>query len=89
MTVAGWVRSPSGSPTIWFPVITETAIGKRPALTVYGDDYPTRDGSCLRDYIHVMDIASAHTKALQYLLENKQKERWRSSTWAAEKASPY
>nr|HQU39387.1 GDP-mannose 4,6-dehydratase [Chitinophagales bacterium] len=51
------------------------AIGKRPALTVYGDDYPTRDGSCLRDYIHVMDIASAHTKALQYLLENKQKEK--------------
>ncbi|HPE97541.1 MAG: UDP-glucose 4-epimerase GalE [Chitinophagales bacterium] len=66
---------PFGKPDNLVPVITETAIGKRPALTVYGDDYPTRDGSCLRDYIHVMDIASAHTKALQYLLENKQKEK--------------
>ena len=52
------------------PVITETAIGKRESMMVYGDDYDTRDGSCIRDYIHVMDIANAHTKALQYLLEN-------------------
>lgn len=53
------------------PVITETAIGKRESMVVHGDDYDTRDGSCIRDYIHVMDIANAHTKALQYLLENK------------------
>jgi UDP-glucose 4-epimerase len=53
------------------PVITETAIGKRKSMTVFGDDYPTRDGSCIRDYIHVMDLANAHTKALQYLLEKK------------------
>jgi UDP-glucose 4-epimerase len=55
------------------PVITETAIGKRQEVVVFGDDYPTRDGSCVRDYIHVMDIASAHTKALQYVMlhENK------------------
>jgi len=53
------------------PVITETAIGKRKKLTVFGDDYNTRDGSCIRDYIHVMDLANAHTKCLTYLLEGK------------------
>ncbi len=53
------------------PVITETAIGKRDQLTVFGSDYDTRDGSCIRDYIHVMDLANAHTKALQYLLEKR------------------
>lgn len=51
------------------PVITQTAIGKRNEMQVFGTDYPTRDGSCVRDYIHVMDIANAHTKALQYTLE--------------------
>ena len=53
------------------PVITQTAIGKRSFMQVFGDDYPTRDGSCVRDYIHVMDIANAHTKALQCMLEGK------------------
>lgn len=51
------------------PVITQTAIGKRASMSVFGTDYDTRDGSCIRDYIHVMDIANAHTKALQYMLE--------------------
>lgn len=50
------------------PVITQTAIGKRKSMTVFGNDYNTRDGSCVRDYIHVMDIANAHTKALLYML---------------------
>ncbi len=50
------------------PVITQTAIGKRPSMTVNGNDYDTRDGSCIRDYIHVMDIANAHTRALQYMI---------------------
>lgn len=54
------------------PVITETAAGKRTSMTVFGSDYPTRDGSCVRDYIHVMDLANAHTKAIQYLLANQQ-----------------
>lgn len=54
------------------PVITETAAGKRASMTVFGADYPTRDGSCVRDYIHVMDLANAHTKAIQYLLANQQ-----------------
>jgi UDP-glucose 4-epimerase len=53
------------------PVITETAIGRRKEIIVHGDDYPTRDGSCIRDYIHVMDLAKAHTMALEYLLESK------------------
>lgn len=56
------------------PYITQTAIGKRAQLTVFGNDYPTRDGSCIRDYIHVMDIANAHTKALQYLIENRNEQ---------------
>lgn len=49
------------------PVITDTAAGKRESFTVFGSDYSTRDGSCVRDYIHVMDLANAHTKAIQYL----------------------
>jgi UDP-glucose 4-epimerase len=53
------------------PIITQTAIGKRGKMFVHGHDYPTRDGSCVRDYIHVMDIANAHTKAVQYLAEKR------------------
>ncbi|MBK8472234.1 MAG: UDP-glucose 4-epimerase GalE [Sphingobacteriales bacterium] len=52
------------------PYITQTAIGKRPQLTVFGNDYDTRDGICLRDYIHVCDIAHAHTLALRYLAQS-------------------
>ncbi len=55
------------------PVITQTAIGKRAEMHVFGNDYDTRDGSCVRDYIHVMDIANAHTKALQYMIEGRNK----------------
>lgn len=54
------------------PIITETALGKREKVVVFGNDYPTRDGSCIRDYIHIMDLASAHTKALKYLLHKKE-----------------
>lgn len=57
------------------PVITETAIGKRQKMTVYGEDYDTRDGTCIRDYIHVCDLANAHTLALQYVLDNQQIEK--------------
>ena len=57
------------------PVITQTAIGKREEMHVFGTDYPTRDGSCVRDYIHVMDIAHAHTRALQYMIDGKNQER--------------
>ncbi len=61
----------SNVPTNLVPVIMEAAIGTREELVVYGDDYDTRDGSCIRDYIHVMDLANAHTKALQYLMADK------------------
>lgn len=62
---------PLGKPQNLVPAITQTAIGKIKELTVYGNDYPTRDGSCIRDYIHVCDIAHAHTLALKYLIGNK------------------
>lgn len=48
-------------------VASETALGKRPKLSVYGTDYPTEDGTCIRDYIHVSDLARAHSAALGYL----------------------
>ena len=62
---------PIGRPQNLVPAITQTAIGKLPTMQVYGDDYPTRDGSCVRDYIHVCDIAHAHTLAIQYLEEGR------------------
>jgi UDP-glucose 4-epimerase len=64
---------PIGRPANLVPAITQTAIGKLPQMQVYGNDYPTRDGSCLRDYIHVSDIAHAHTLALHYLIDHKNK----------------
>ena len=65
-------ESPINPPQNLVPVITETAIGRRSRMTVFGDDYPTRDGSCIRDYIHVMDLVRAHTLALQYIYDGKQ-----------------
>lgn len=56
-------------PSNLVPVITNTAIGKLKQLIVYGNDYPTRDGTCIRDYVHVSDIASAHIKALNHLIK--------------------
>lgn len=64
---------PIGPPTSLVPIITRTAAGILPKMFVHGNDYPTRDGSCVRDYIHVTDIASAHIKALQYLIEGRNK----------------
>lgn len=64
---------PVGRPANLVPAITQTAIGKLPQMQVWGDDYDTRDGSCLRDYIHVSDIAHAHTLALNYLVEKRNK----------------
>lgn len=69
-------ESPTNPATNLVPVITETAFGIREEMTVFGDDYPTRDGSCIRDYIHVMDLAEAHTKALQYLMAGRQSQSW-------------
>lgn len=61
---------PIGKPMNLVPAITQTAIGKLPQLVVHGNQYPTRDGSCIRDYIHVSDIAHAHTLALQFSIKN-------------------
>ena len=61
---------PLGIPSNLAPFVTQTAIGLRQSLTVFGDDYPTPDGTCIRDYIHVMDLAAAHVAALKYLIGN-------------------
>jgi len=58
---------PNGVPQNLLPFITQTAIGKREKLTVFGDDYDTPDGSCVRDFIHVVDLAKAHVAAIQLL----------------------
>lgn len=60
---------PIGVPQNLVPFITQTAIGLRKELAVFGNDYPTKDGTCIRDYIHVVDLAKAHVVALQRLLE--------------------
>lgn len=62
---------PLGPPTSLVPIITRTAVGIIPKMFVHGNTYNTRDGSCIRDYIHVTDIAEAHIKALQYLIDKK------------------
>ena len=63
---------PIGKPNNLLPFVTQTAIGKQAHLTVFGNDYPTRDGSCIRDYIHVMDLAEAHVAALTYLMNQNE-----------------
>ncbi len=65
---------PKGVPQNLVPFITQTAAGLRQELSVFGDDYPTPDGSCIRDYIHVMDLAEAHVVALDRLVNSAQQE---------------
>ena len=66
---------PIGVPQNLVPFITQTGIGLRKELMVYGNDYPTVDGTCIRDYIHVVDLAMAHVVALERLLENKNEDK--------------
>src|SRR5690606_28568352 len=67
---------PIGVPQNLVPFITQTAAGVREIRSVCGDGYPTEDGSCIRDYIHVVDLAKAHVVALQRLLENKNESNY-------------
>lgn len=64
-------EDPQGVPNNLMPYIAQVAVGRRDHLTVFGGDYPTPDGTCLRDYIHVMDLADGHVKAVEYATEHK------------------
>jgi UDP-glucose 4-epimerase len=64
---------PIGVPQNLVPYITQEATGQRAQLSVFGDDYPTPDGTCIRDYIHVMDLAQAHIDSIYYLISSSQK----------------
>ena len=65
---------PRGVPNNLVPFITQTAIGKRECLSVFGNDYPTEDGTCLRDYIDIVDLAKAHVCAVSRMIDGKMKE---------------
>lgn len=66
-------ENPKGTPQNLVPFITQTAAGIREKLAVYGNDYPTVDGTCIRDYIYVVDLAKAHVAALERLISSKNK----------------
>jgi len=63
-------ESPRGTPNNLMPYITQVATGKLPELKIYGNDYPTSDGTGVRDYIHVVDLAKGHVKALEYCMKH-------------------
>ncbi len=63
-------ENPNGIPNNLMPYITQVAVGKLERLGVFGNDYPTKDGTCIRDYIHVLDLADGHVKAVKKLEEN-------------------
>lgn len=67
---------PNGVPSNLVPFITQTAIGKREVLSVFGNDYTTPDGSCIRDFIHVVDLAKAHVIAIERMLNKKNKSKY-------------
>ena len=62
------------------PIIAECAIGKREYITIFGDDYNTPDGTCIRDYIHVVDLAKSHVKAMEFLIKNRGKHAFNVGT---------
>ena len=77
-------EDPQGIPNNLMPYISQVAVGRRDHLTVFGDDYDTPDGTCRRDYIHVMDLAEGHVKAAEYAKEHKGTEVFNLGT-----GSPY
>ena len=78
---------PIGVPQNLVPFITQTGIGLREQLSVFGDDYPTPDGTCIRDYIHVVDLAKAHVVALERLLKHKNKAAYETFNLGTGKGS--
>lgn len=64
-------EDPQGIPNNLMPYVAQTAVGKRERLTIFGGDYDTPDGTCLRDYIHVMDLADGHVKAVEFAISHK------------------
>lgn len=73
-------EDPNGIPNNLMPFITQVAIGRREHLSVFGDDYPTKDGTGIRDYIHVVDLAEGHLKALEKLADNPGLGVWNLGT---------
>jgi UDP-glucose 4-epimerase len=68
--VEGRIKGLELNPENLLPMVMEVAAGLRPKLSIYGNDYPTRDGSCIRDYVHVTDLAEAHVAAFEYILRH-------------------
>lgn len=69
---SGWIgEDPQGIPNNLMPYIAQVAVGRRDHLTVFGGDYATKDGTCRRDYIHVMDLANGHLKAVEYAAQQQ------------------
>ena len=64
-------ENPNGVPNNLMPYITQVAVGRREKLSIFGQDYPTPDGTCIRDYIHVVDLAQGHVAAVQYAVRHK------------------
>ncbi len=69
---SGRINGLERKPENLLPVVMETAVGLRPGLSIFGDDYPTRDGTCIRDYVHVSDLATAHVSAFEYINQAKE-----------------
>jgi UDP-glucose 4-epimerase len=73
-------EDPQGPPNNLFPFVTQVAVGRREKVNVFGNDYPTPDGTGVRDYIHVMDLASGHAEALVFLTEHPGMHTWNLGT---------
>ncbi|EHJ93074.1 UDP-glucose 4-epimerase GalE [Vreelandella boliviensis] len=73
-------EGPNGIPNNLLPFITQVAVGKLPQLSVFGGDYPTHDGTGIRDYIHVVDLAQGHVAALRYLQDHTGVHTWNLGT---------
>ncbi len=73
-------EDPDGIPNNLMPYISQVAVGKLPKLGIFGSDYPTPDGTCIRDYIHVVDLAKGHAKAIDYAVAHKGVEAFNLGT---------